>query len=250
MRQKDLYETAKFQHVDWNPSLCSSALPSFWYDFSNLSTITLDSSGNLQTVQDSFKSDNLATQATSGQRPIYYLNGNVGSKGLSCAEVPGWTTLRNIRTSTSKAFQDCYIVTNLGEGTLTTTSVNSSYLINTASSGIYLRIISTAWNGITGSVYRNGSEVADTVGTTNVLPMPNTLIRWTLATQTTNRFYLLGSTTFATRNWNGAMMEIVAFQTVLNNDERYKVEGYLAHKWNLADRLRAGHPYIARPPTC
>lgn len=250
MRQKDLYETAKFQNVDWTPDLCVSAAFSFWYDFSNLSTITLDSSGNLQTVANLSRTGNNATQGTAANRPLYFRNGNPWSKSSPCAEVPDWTTLRNIRTETSRAFQESYIVANLAGGTLSSTGASSSYLINTAVSGTYLRVIASNWNGIANSVYRNGSETADVASSTIVLPMPNTLIRWTLAAQITNQFYLLGSTTFGNRNWNGDMMEIVAFQTPLTASERYKVEGYLAHKWGLLPTLRSNHPYILNPPTC
>ena len=36
--------------------------------------------------------------------------------------------------------------------------------------------------------------------------------------------------------------EIIAFSSVLSNNDADKVEGYLAHKWGLSDSLSSSHP--------
>ncbi|MEI6970947.1 MAG: prolyl oligopeptidase family serine peptidase [bacterium] len=42
--------------------------------------------------------------------------------------------------------------------------------------------------------------------------------------------------------------EVMAFSKALSVKDRQKVEGYLAHKWGMADRLPAKHPYKSRVP--
>lgn len=42
--------------------------------------------------------------------------------------------------------------------------------------------------------------------------------------------------------------EVLAFSRALDAGERQKLEGYLAHKWGMADKLPDGHPYKASGP--
>lgn len=44
------------------------------------------------------------------------------------------------------------------------------------------------------------------------------------------------------------MGEMLAFSKALDDEELRAIEGYLAHKWGIADRLPTEHPYKARPP--
>ncbi len=49
--------------------------------------------------------------------------------------------------------------------------------------------------------------------------------------------------------FNGLLAEVIIFNSALTVAERERVEGYLAHKWNLAAVLDVGHPYKTNPPT-
>ena len=55
----------------------------------------------------------------------------------------------------------------------------------------------------------------------------------------------------STTAWSlqGDIAEIVAFQSIPADADRYKVEGYLAHKWGLASSLASDHPYKDDAPT-
>jgi len=44
------------------------------------------------------------------------------------------------------------------------------------------------------------------------------------------------------------MAELVAYNSVLNSGVREKVEGYLAHKWDLVDDLVSTHTYKNTKP--
>lgn len=46
----------------------------------------------------------------------------------------------------------------------------------------------------------------------------------------------------------GQFGEIIILSTVLTTTERWKLEGYLAHKWGMRDLLPDGHPYKTKPP--
>lgn len=43
--------------------------------------------------------------------------------------------------------------------------------------------------------------------------------------------------------------EVIAVNRAVTDDEREKIEGYLAHKWGLTASLPAAHPYKTSPPT-
>lgn len=47
--------------------------------------------------------------------------------------------------------------------------------------------------------------------------------------------------------FDGNLQEVLVFQSLLTPQDRQRVEGYLAHKWNL--QLPNGHPYRATAPT-
>lgn len=48
--------------------------------------------------------------------------------------------------------------------------------------------------------------------------------------------------------FDGSIKEIIVFPTILSESDRQKVEGYLAWKWGLNDKLSASHPYLGAPP--
>ena len=50
------------------------------------------------------------------------------------------------------------------------------------------------------------------------------------------------------REWIGRIAEIICFSTKLSDDDRHGVEGYLAHKWGLTDKLPTDHPYKNSAP--
>jgi len=53
-----------------------------------------------------------------------------------------------------------------------------------------------------------------------------------------------GSGLYSDASWG----EIICFNAILSETNRQKVEGYLAHKWNLLDNLPINHPYKTTKP--
>ena len=48
------------------------------------------------------------------------------------------------------------------------------------------------------------------------------------------------------QDFSGEIAEVLVFDQQVNSVNRQKIEGYLAHKWNLKDQL---HPCIRIPPS-
>ena len=57
-----------------------------------------------------------------------------------------------------------------------------------------------------------------------------------------------GSLGSISRRLNGAIGEVVVWHGAITNSDRYKIEGYLAHKWGITSNLPAGHPYKSNQP--
>ena len=47
----------------------------------------------------------------------------------------------------------------------------------------------------------------------------------------------------------GEIAEALVFDEQINAVNRQKIEGYLAHKWDLSGQLPDLHPYSNEPPT-
>jgi len=50
------------------------------------------------------------------------------------------------------------------------------------------------------------------------------------------------------RFFDGDIAEMILYGNALDNINRQKIEGYLAHKWNLASELPSDHPYKNSAP--
>lgn len=71
----------------------------------------------------------------------------------------------------------------------------------------------------------------------------------TSASNSTNPGFSAGTTWIGAgyaNNWylNGYISEVLIYNTVLSTTNRQKIEGYLAWKWNIQNRLPINHPYF------
>jgi len=115
--------------------------------------------------------------------------------------------------------------------------VASSYITANSTEVVPLNILEVMTDGVTTSVYANG-----------------TLIQSTSQTKSWG-----GSVTsfgfgeyFAVSGGgppNANVSEFLIYNTVLNTTQRQKIEGYLAWKWGLQSTLPAGHPFKTAAPT-
>ncbi len=82
----------------------------------------------------------------------------------------------------------------------------------------------TLYNTISGNASDNGASAATSAGNTHNLTIG-------AMDDGTARFF------------DGDIAEIILVRHALTQDERDRMEGYLAHKWGLEGDLPAGHPY-------
>jgi hypothetical protein len=50
------------------------------------------------------------------------------------------------------------------------------------------------------------------------------------------------------QGWDGHLSEFIIHNGVLSSNDRQRIEGYLAWKWGLRDKLSSTHPYYLYPP--
>jgi hypothetical protein len=101
-------------------------------------------------------------------------------------------------------------------------------------------LLTSVWDGSDHKFFTNGTAQASY----------NTV--YTVANQTTAGFNLGvtgGGTAPTIAFLDGEIAEVIILDTAIADDHRYKIEGYLAHKWGLTASLPSGHPYADNPPT-
>jgi hypothetical protein len=58
----------------------------------------------------------------------------------------------------------------------------------------------------------------------------------------------IGASGSGTTSLLGEIAEIIILSSTVSTDNRQKIEGYLAHKWGLLEKLPNDHPYKTSPP--
>lgn len=64
-----------------------------------------------------------------------------------------------------------------------------------------------------------------------------------------NGLFTVGQWSSSSMRLFGSVAEFIVCPAALSTTDRRVVEGYLAHKWGLADSLPSDHPYKSAPPT-
>ena len=103
----------------------------------------------------------------------------------------------------------------------------------------YDNLISVNENSIIGFIFE------ETFGfSTNGIYLDSQVSRNSSGASTYNQ---IGMKQIATEPFDGCIGEIIIINSV-ENTLRQMIEGYLAHKWNLADKLPSDHPYKNSAP--
>jgi hypothetical protein len=87
--------------------------------------------------------------------------------------------------------------------------------------------------GATAKVYRDGTVIYS--GTASTREITNSPLR-------------LGSAWDNSTKYKGWLAEVLLIPQALADENRYRIEGYLAHKWGLTANLPSNHPYKSEPP--
>ena len=157
-----------------------------------------------------------------GSAQAYVLSNSVERHGVWFGVTGGTVCVATFNRSASSVYSG--VTAPIG-GTGSWKLVSTAYSIGAGSSGP----LSLFVNGV---CYGTASSSAVDLAQLNV---SNTLIG------------MRDSSSFAGA-FDGEIAEILAYQGALSDGDRQKVEGYLAHKYNLDGNLPQGHPYKTTPP--
>ena len=227
----------------WTPSDTTTAL---WLDASDISTITFDSSNVITQWNDKCGNAIHATSST-GNEPTLSSNEN-GENVITF----GIDKLLKSPTPENINWQDVYIV---GKWTYDSNSFTGWNGLFTGHShtgqnmGIVVSGATTNFhNGWFNNLYLNGTPTTKT----GIFPSLKSKFLLSFSRDSVlsgKNGYVLGQDRLNTdRGWQNWIGEVVVFNTKLSDDERQKIEGYLAHKWGFNSSLPANHTYKTTPP--
>ena len=221
-----------------------------WLDASDASTVTHSTAATQKVSEWRDKSGNghHVTQSTGWKQYAYNLT------PLNNLNTMQGGTQRVMRSTTPNPgnFRDVYIVSRWDGGTtFSWQALFTGGLHNNANQGIQ-------GQGNTQRLYFNGpfyDEIvfngsAHTI-TDNILTgMTDPFIINARANSqvAVDGFAVTADRSLSGREWLGIVAEILVFDTKLSDDDRYGVEGYLAHKWGLQGNLPSNHIYKTTAP--
>ncbi|WP_374576120.1 hypothetical protein [Phenylobacterium sp.] len=235
----------------WTPEVFSVAQLRQWYDATWAPGVILDDSGNL--AQWRSRADfNFYLRKGQGALPTYSSTGFDGRPAAVFAGGSQWLV-----GSAAQDIRALAVVAKFGTGTQTSWTVYAQTLVNfgTGDAGSLglMGINNTDGNwwtagGFLNSVSRNGSGYQDVNGSA-ALPMSGDLLVAENADGSGAYAVSLGDDRdYGARGWYGAISECLLFPDVLSDDDRTRLEGYLAWKWGLTAKLPADHPYKTAKP--
>lgn len=254
----------------WTPEASSPAL---WLDASDASTITEVASAVSQ-WDDRSGNDRHATQGTASNRPVYSATAFNGTlPGIDFAtDHKLLEVTRGFITDEFSVFV-VYDGGNINERVIDQRGTGAFGTVQ----GWFVKSGNTNANDLAGaedgsSNYRSRNESPSTTVLTSprlsstVFPNPSTgnldfYFDGTINGLTNNSGSLPtdidntgvdvgigGSTATSDQTYTGIIGEIIVLDRYADDDERQRFEGYLAHKWGMADDLYVFHPYKSHPP--
>jgi len=233
----------------WSPADMTTVA---WYDAAEENTIT-QSGGAVSQWNDKSGNGYHMKQTNGTNKPVYTASDSLFGGRPSISTGPSYKFLT---MDQSIAVKRMYVVTYYGDGTQTTWT-NHNALVGSTDGSVRLtgrangnKVFDSNSDGKNfdngGTTYRNGSTI-DTNGQVNGLPINGEIFKVTAASAKTAQWRLLGNNASYTL-WDGGMGEIIFTDGTEDLETQQKIEGYLAHKWGMAGKLPADHPYQDASP--
>ena len=242
----NLGQNITYGPVRWNPSVVATSL---WLDAADSSTLTTVSGLVVQWV-DKSGNERHAGSAPLANRPAYdTINREVDFDGsndwLSLASSYGAASQDGLTfyTVASSAAASFMIIgtadeTNLGFKGSTSqlrpadgSSLTAGGLPSSNITDSNRHIFGIVQNGFSVKSYTDGAVVSD-------LTASRTSFRYDRAQYLGRGDGGAGTTVYAV-----SIAEIIILSSAASDEDRERIEGYLAHKWNLTSTLPSGHPY-------
>jgi serine/threonine protein kinase/DNA-directed RNA polymerase subunit RPC12/RpoP len=235
----------------WTPSQISTVA---WYDAADKKTITAHN-GKVSKWEDKSGNGNDAIQMNVAQQPTYTASDPMVNNKPSIGSI---TSNGQIGLITPPfGAKHIYVVTYYKDGKETVFGNYATLLSGPPGShstyhGMY-RVMGNASNhafyghGLfnnSGS-FKNGSTRSSI---THILPLPETQFKFK-SSDIRKQVYSLGFNQYDTdRDWQGAYSEWIFTDGSEDEATEKKIEGYLAWKWGLVDKLPEEHPYKKQAP--
>lgn len=269
--------------VPWEPT---SLEPFAWYDAADESTLQIEDTNRVAQWDDKSGNGNYAIAHESDDRPVFQpeaFNGKPTLRFASDNPNVGRRLVRNTEYGTGEFAMNRQFVTTFTVYTMFDVTPTRRVLAirgNNQNFDIY--------NGPTGSTTLRSGFVAQNRHNVGPLledmaePLASIIQRGRITTQSleyieneleidlklydngslfaedifevpsnfefNSTFLGIGNSGNRTFMGNIAVSEIIIFEKLLTNQERERVEGYLAWKWNLVDKLPEGHEYKTKYP--
>lgn len=265
--------------VLWSPAQVS---PAGWWDASDESSFIADGSGFISQWTDLSGNARHALQATQAHKPT---TGTRTFNGMNVVNFPGngpHLEVQNIVGLDLEARDFYYVVQadlglyskvifQHGEGAYAHLYGNNPGQIQHSGGGCYLtvktdagvgnqlymytnpnfnphvdadpHIYNTRWaRNVAHALDRDGIKASVNTGTpiNGQLPVDNFM--------NLGGEFRAGDPAFPTLGFVGFIAEFIMLDTYLPTADKQKMEGYLAHKWGLHNKLQSSHPYKNRPP--
>jgi len=252
----------------WTPARITTAL---WLDAADASTVTLNSSTVSQWNDKSGNGKN-AFQATASLQPAYSATSFLGKPGITTDGVDDSLVIANLSSQFSNLTHGVYWVflrvnnnsalyqpSVAGYPTNGTADAGSLHYIksnNTGASYSYFTGLagSPNYDGV-GTYTDNTGNImafqANTAGTNWEVHKNGTLESAASGINNPSSSvngYVLGKQINPPRHGNFTFAEMIMVQST-DAATRQRIEGYLAHKWDLTANLPSGHPYKSTAPT-
>jgi hypothetical protein len=243
----------------WTPAQITTAL---WLDASDASTVTTIS-GAVSQWNDKSGNGRNVSQGTASRRPTVSSASINNNNALSFDGVNDFLLSNNALLPTGTSSRSMFVVYKPGR----TTGVNgicgqsgtgatgawfqlqfrsglptgdpyfagfSADLTDSVAVTTNAKIAGVTYNGTQATLYRNGLQIAQSNLTLN----------------TGSSELSVGASSSGGDEFNlGLIAEIVFASSFVSTNTRQLIEGYLAHKWDLAANLPSDHPYKSSPPT-
>ena len=221
-----------------------------WLDASDASTVTHSATATQKVSEWRDKSGNghHVTQSTGWRQYVYNLT------PLNNLNTMQGDVNRAMRSSTPNPgdFRDVYIVSRWDGGTtfswqaLFTGGVHNNANQGIQGQGSTQRLYFN--NPFYDEVVFNGSAHTITDNILTAMTDPFIINVRANSQVAVDGFAVTADRSLNGREWLGIVAEILVFDTKLSDDDRYGVEGYLAHKWGLQGNLPSNHIYKTTAP--
>ncbi len=247
----------------------ATSTPLLWLDASELSAFNL-SENNVSEWRDLSASNSHGTQSNPSNQPTYSNNSLGGNAVVTFDGVDDYLAHNSLGTTETATLFFLFRLHSISEYS-SIISTDGPWQGTSGETHIIFQGTSSNY-GINWAT-KVGSNQADMIKTSNSYNSPNT---WHLVSAVMDKanfsFYSNGSdfgsgekvdfnnnfTNFRIGSWynlstndrffDGDIAEMILYGNALDNINRQKIEGYLAHKWNLATELPSDHPYKNSAP--